>query len=402
MAGKDHYYARGIEMKILNPSATVSINGLAMKKRSNGERVFNLAAGDPVLDNHPKIIQRAVGHAEKGQCPYPPVEGLPELRSLTADWVNASCGTYYQKENVMATCGGKFALFSLIYSLLEEGEEVLIPAPYWVSYPDIVKIAGGKPNIVNASPGNGWKITAKDLHLHATVRSKILIFNNACNPTGVLYEREEISAILTAAKRLGLIVISDEVYSGLVYDGSYISCGSFPEHKERIIIVQSCSKNFAMAGWRVGFVLGSESIIRRLSVLQSQSTTGTSVSSQWAAVGALEHADEVNRYVRERMKQRRDLFVQTYNSIFPIPIESVPSALYAFVPLTSMGINDASDSAAFCEQIIAADNIAMVPGSAFGAEGYVRFAFSETEEEIVQALHALHQSISRKLSRGRE
>jgi len=377
-------------MKVFTPSATVSINGMAMKKRAIGERIFNFAAGDPVLDNHPKIIQKAIEHAERRKCPYPPVEGIPELRSLAAQWVNASCQTNYQKENVLVTCGGKFALFALIYSLLQENDEVLIPVPYWVSYPDIVRMGGGKPTIVNTSVTNGWKVTAKDLDKHASERSKILIFNNACNPTGALYTKGEISEILSAAKRLGLIVISDEVYSGLVYDGHrYISCGSFPEYQDRVIIVQSCSKNFAMAGWRVGFVLGAESIIKRLSILQTQSTTGTSVSSQWAAVGALEHAEEVNCYVREKMKQRRDLFVRTYNSLFPIQIEAIPSALYAFVSLPSMGVLHTADSAAFCEQMIASHNIAMVPGAAFGAEGYVRFAYSESEEEIVQGLRAL-------------
>lgn len=383
-------------MKVLTASATVSINGMAMKKRANGERVFNLAAGDPVLENHPKIIQKAVAQAEKGKSPYPPVEGIPELRMLAAEWMNASCRTRYQKENVLVTCGGKFALFALVCSLLQEDEEVLIPAPYWVSYPDIVKMAGGKPVKMEAASPNGWKISGKDLHQHVTEKSKILIFNNACNPTGVVYTKEEISDILSAAKRLGLIVISDEVYSGLVYDGrSYISCGSFPEHKERIIIVQSCSKNFAMAGWRIGFVLGSESIIRRLAILQTQSTTGTSLISQWAAVGALEDADEVNRYVKDQMQRRRDLFVHTYNSLFPTQIDAIPSALYAFVPLSAMGIQATRDSTAFCEQMIALENIALVPGNAFGVEGYVRFAYSESEEEIVQALHALKRGCER-------
>lgn len=279
---------------------------------------------------------------------------------------------------------------------MQSHEEVLIPAPYWVSYPDIVKMAGGTPKILQTCAENGWKMTAQDLLQHVSKNSKMLIFNNACNPTGALYPRQEISDILAIAKKFGLIVISDEVYSGLVYEEpGFISCGSFPEHRERVLIVQSCSKNFGMTGWRVGFVLGPESVIKRLAILHSQSTTGVSVISQWAAVGALENAEEVNSYVKEAIRKRRDLFLSTYHALFPIPIEKIKSALYAFVPLDSMGMQKTTDSIAFCEQLIVSDNIALVPGTAFGVEGHVRFAFSGSEEDIYQALHVLKQAVNR-------
>jgi len=383
-------------MKKLSASATVTIQAIATKKKRNGECVYNFAAGDPVLENHHSIINRAIQCTERKFCPYPPVEGLPELRRLVAEWMNISYLTQYTEENVLVTCGGKFALFASIYALLQPNEEVLIPAPYWVSYPDIVKMAGGTPKIVPTYSENGWKITAQDLLQYSTKKSKFLIFNNACNPTGVLYTKQEISDILAIAKKLGLIVISDEVYSGLVYEEpGFISCGSFPEHRERVLIIQSCSKNFGMTGWRVGFVLGPENVIKKLAILQSQTTTGVSVISQWGAVGALENAEEVNFYVKDSMRKRRDLFISTYHSLFPIPIEKIKSALYAFVPLASMGIPHMTDSVAFSEQLIASDNIALVPGSAFGVDGYVRFAFSEPEEAIHLALHVLKQAISR-------
>lgn len=381
-------------MNALSASATVTINALAMKKRRDGEKIYNFSAGDPVLKNHPKIIGMAIKHAEHGVNPYPPVEGIPELRRLAAEWMNVTCQTHYSKENVLVTCGGKFALFASIYALLEKDEEVLIPAPYWVSYPDIVKMAGGTPRMVSTSPVNGWKMTVDDMLLNLTQKTKILILNNAANPTGILYTKEEIRDILNTAKKANLIVISDEVYSGLVYDKhDFVSCGAFPEHRENVVIVQSCSKNFGMTGWRVGFVLGQENVIARLSVLQGQSTTGTPLMSQWAAVGALENAEEVNKYVKDAMKNRRDLFVNTYNSLFAQPVDLVKSALYAFVSMASMGVRE-TNSAKFCEKLIASDNIALVPGIAFGKEGYVRFAYSETEEEIHQALHVLYKAVN--------
>lgn len=385
-------------MRALSASATVAINAMAGKKSMNGERVYNFSAGDPELANHSRIINRAVQQAEKKYCPYPAVEGLPELRTLAAEWVNASCGTHYYKENVLVTCGGKFAIFAILYSLLQSNEEVLIPAPYWVSYPEIVKMSGGIPKIVMASEENGWKITAKDLAQHVSKNTKMLIFNNACNPTGVLYTRQEIEDILALAKKYDLMVISDEVYSGLVYEKpGFISCGSFPEYSERVCVVQSCSKNFGMTGWRVGFVLGPENIVRTLSHLQSQSTTGVSVISQWAAIGALENAEEVSSYVKESMESRKVMFTNTYNSLFSTPIEIIKSALYAFVPLTSLGIRYTANSEEFCGRLIASDNVALVPGAAFGVDGYVRFAFSGLEEDIHQGLHVLKQAIWRSI-----
>lgn len=380
-------------MKTLSASPTVTLNGIAARKRMLGERVYNFAAGDPVLNNHSAITKRAVGMAEKGCLPYPPVEGITELRTLAANWMNATCGTQFAKDHVLVAGGGKFAIFAIIYSLLQPNEEVLIPAPYWVSYPEIVKMAGGIPKIVMANADNQWKITPQNLLQHITKNSKMLILNNACNPTGALYTKQEVAALLAVAKKFGLLVISDEVYSGLVYDEpGFVSCGAFPEHQERVLIVQSCSKNFGMTGWRVGFALGPEHFIKRLAVLQSQSTTGVSTISQWAAVGAMENAAEVNAYVKEAMRKRRDQFVHTYNSLFPIPLQNIKSALYAFVPMASMGVA-AKDSAAFSEQLLERHNIALVPGVAFGVEGYVRFAFSEPEEEIYQGLHELKKTI---------
>ena len=377
-------------MKTFSPSATLAINAIAKKKKLNGERVYNFAAGDPVLNNHPCITNKAIQLIQKGICPYPPAEGILELRRLAAEWMNANYQTQYSKENVLVTCGGKFAIFAMIYSLLQPNDEALIPAPYWVSYPDIVKMAGGIPKSMITHAENGWKITEKDIRQQITSNSKLLILNNACNPTGILYTREELRALLAIAKEFNLIVISDEVYSGLTYEEpGFISCGSFPEYSERVFVAQSCSKNFGMTGWRIGFAFAPEPIIKQLTIFQGQTTSGTSVVSQWGAIGALENAAEVNAYVKEALKKRRDIFVNTYNSLFQIPIERIQSSIYAFVPLNSLGITSTTDSIAFCERLITSDNIALVPGVAFGMDGYVRFAFSETEKEIYEGLHAL-------------
>jgi aspartate aminotransferase len=362
-------------MKKITPSATVTINTLALQKKRAGERIFSFAAADPVLPNHEAITKAALKATEKRYVPYPPIAGIPELRKAAAEWAS------YPVENTLVTCGGKYALFAAIQTLLEPGDEVLIPAPYWVSYPEIVRIFSGVPKIVPAQ----WKVTPQDLQKHVTKKTKILILNSACNPTGVLYSREEIEKILAFCKQENLTIISDEVYSKMVYEGSFASCGDFPEHRDRVIIIQSCSKNFGMTGWRVGFAFAPKQILDVMTALQGQSTTGTCLVSQWAAVGALEQADAVVEYVKSAMRTRRDLFVKTYNELFPLKIESPPSAIYAWAPIAE------KDSVKFCERAMQEANVAIVPGIAFGVEGYIRFAFSGVEEEIVGGLNALRK-----------
>ncbi len=304
-------------------------------------------------------MQGAVKQIEKGLSPYPPVEGLPQLRALAVDWVNTTCHTSFHKENVLVTCGGKFALFAILESLLEQNQTVLIIAPYWVSYPSLVKMAGGIPKVISTHAAKKWKITPQDLIEHHSVETKALIFNSACNPTGTVYTKEEVAAILRTASELGLMVISDEVYSGLVFEEEFVSCGSFPEYRENVMIVQSCSKNFAMAGWRVGFAFGPESIIELLARVQSQTTTSTPLASQWAAISALENAGVVNSYVKQAMRARRDIFVSTYNSLFSTPIETPKSALYAFLSMSSLGLPQEVSSGSFCKELISKDNLAV-------------------------------------------
>lgn len=375
-------------MKHFASSATVSINDLALQKLREGKRVFNFAAGDPVLPNHPLITRSAVIGIEKSFSPYPPVEGIPQLRQAAADWLNDTCQTRFQKDNILVTSGGKFALFASLFSLLDPTDEVLIAAPYWVSYPEMIKMAGGVPKVIHSHPPD-WKITPQHILNHLSEKTRLLILNNACNPTGVTYSREEIRLLLKTCQEAGLIVIADEVYSGLVYEEEFISCGSFSEYEENVIIAQSCSKNFAMAGWRIGFIAASERWVKKFASMQSQTITSAVLASQWAALGALENYEEVNSYVKKAMVRRRDLFVLTYSNLFGKPLQKPSSALYAFIPLTEL--TKETNSIKFCQTAIAEASVAIVPGTAFGTESFVRFAYSNSEEDIREGLKALKQ-----------
>jgi len=374
-------------------SSTVAINSLALERKQRGEPVYNFAAGDPVILNHPAISSAAIQAAEGRLSPYAPVMGLPELRLLAANWINSTYETQFGAENTLVTCGGKFALFAALQLLLQSGDEVLIPSPFWTSYPAMVRLFNAEAKTIATTEKSGWKIDAESLRMALTPRSKILILNNACNPTGALYSKEELQALLQVAADANLTVISDEVYSGIVYDEEkFISCGAFPEHKERVLVIQSCSKNFGMTGWRVGFAFGPKELIAEMGALQSQSTTGTSILSQWAAIGALKNAEEVMREVQIIMQRRRDLFIDTFNQLFACNIPKPASAIYAFVPLSIFGIQG-TNCKQTAEKWMKEAGIACVQGSAFGMPGYMRFAFTENEEVLVEGLKALRKVI---------
>jgi aspartate aminotransferase len=371
------------------PSATMTMNSLAIQKKQKGEYVYNFATGDPILPNHPKIIQAAIDTVKAGFSPYPAVAGTHELRSAVCQWMNQSYQTQFSPSQSIVTCGGKFALYALAQALLNPGDEAIIIAPYWVSYPGIVQLAEGKPLILETTAEKGWKAEVRQIEQLISPKVKFLLLNNGSNPTGALYKPDELKEILVLCKKANILLISDEVYSEIIYDGqSYTSCGSFRDFQDHVVIIQSCSKNFAMAGWRVGFAFGPEWVIKLLIAIQGQSTTGTSIQSQRAALAAVQNASEVAKYVRDEMQKRRDLFHDTFQTVFHRKLPKPPSAVYYFLPLSDFNCPHA-DSVAFCEKTLEQHNVALVPGVAFGKEGYVRFSFSETAEDIVKGLKTL-------------
>lgn len=377
----------------ISPSATVTINGLALKKRAAGERVYNLAAGEPMIGTHVAIIDAAKAAMDREETHYPPVPGIPELRDAVRTWMNTNYSSDFSRNETMVTCGGKAAVNLLMQALVDPGDEVLVITPFWVSYSSIPELYGGVVRIIETTEVNAWKVSPEDIRKHANSKTKCLILNSGSNPTGVLYTKEELKALLEVCKELGIFVVSDEVYSGLVYTGEpYASSASFPEHKDNVAIVHSCSKNFAMTGWRVGFLMAPEEIVKKCTILQGQNTTNTSTISQWAAVGAFEQAEQIIAANRSSMIERRDVFVDTFNALFNAELTKPVAALYSFIPLIAFGVDDI-DCVGFCERVLAEANVAMVPGRAFGTGGYVRCSFGETIKELREALEILARYI---------
>ena len=379
----------------IEPSATLAINSLAQQKKATGERVYNLSAGEPMLPTHPLVIETATKAMQQGKTLYPPVAGIPELRRAMVRWMNDTYRTAYTDKNILVTCGGKFGIYALCQAFLEKGDEAIMIAPYWVSYPSTVELFGGKPVMVSTDEKSGWKARAEEIEKVCTKRTKLLFLNNGGNPTGILYSRAELSALLAVAQRHDILVVSDEVYSGLTYDrNTFVSCGSFPEYQDNVVVIQSCSKHFAMTGWRVGFAFAPENIVETLTTIQSQSTTGTSSVSQWAALAAVENATTIIPEVNIAMQKRRDALVGFLQKYFPGPFVQPAAGLYVFVSLPSLGMNEI-DSTDFCKRVLEEANVALVPGAPFGKEGYVRFSFGAEEKELEEAVAKLSQYLQK-------
>ncbi|MBF0313392.1 MAG: aminotransferase class I/II-fold pyridoxal phosphate-dependent enzyme [Oligoflexia bacterium] len=376
----------------LQESATVAIHNLAQEKMKLAQKVYNFSAGDPCIKNHDLVIERVMKLVELGYSPYAPVAGLKQLRDLASSWLNQTCKSNFSVENVVVTSGGKFALYLLLCALLRPKDEVLLLAPYWVSYPAMVELAGGVAKIVHAK--KGLKVGVEEIAKAISATSKILIINSANNPTGEIYSQEELEAILELAHQHQLHVISDEVYSGLAYekDHPFISCASFPKYREQVSIVQSCSKNFALSGWRIGLAVAPVKLVTKICSLQGQTITAASLASQEAAIAALENYAEVNLYVKREMQKRRDLFIQEFNLHFNAGIRAPKSALYAFIPQSAFGTPQSINGVAFCSKLLQDYNAAVVPGCAFGVQDYVRLSFACPESDIVDGLKAIKRA----------
>jgi aspartate/methionine/tyrosine aminotransferase len=377
------------------PSETLAINALAQAKKKAGETVYNLSAGEPMIPAPREVLKAAEKALKENKTHYPPAAGIPELRAAASKWMNDRYGSTYATEETVVVNGGKLGLYLLFQALLKPGDELLVIAPYWVSYPNIATFFGGVSKFIKTDPKKNWKVIPQDIEKAAGPKTKLLILNNGGNPTGTLYSKKEIKAILEVAAKKNLLVISDEVYSTLVYDkGIFVSCAEFPEYKDMLIVVESCSKSLTVTGLRVGFVFAPKKIITSLSGLLSQSTSGVTTISQYAALGGLAKMKTIAPKITKIMQKRRDALVGEFNKVFKIKLLMPQSGLYAFVPLSALGWKGSSGE--FCEQAIQEANVASVPGSAFGQESYVRFSFGEEEKMLKAGVRVLKKWLEKK------
>lgn len=375
---------------IIEPSVTLVVSNLVKEKKAKGETVFDLGVGEIIGIKNQRISDFVKTKLEEtGTWQYPPIAGIKELREATAVWYNNEYQTSYSLENVLVTSGGKFALFILLQTLLKVGDEVLLPVPFWVSYPEIIKLFGAVPNFIHTKQADNWKISIEALEKAWTPKTTILILNNISNPVGVIYNKEELKNILIWAAIKKLTVISDEVYSDLVFDNKqkFFSCGAI-KTDANVVVIQSCSKNFAMSGWRVGFMFSDPDIIKQAVVIQSQSTTGVAPICQFAALQAIKSKDSIQKNIKEEVKKRRDALIESLNENFNLNLVVPLSGLYLFISLKELGV-ESDDSIGFAQNLLNQSNVAVIPGKAFGAEGYIRLSFGGEEAEIKEGIKRL-------------
>jgi aspartate aminotransferase len=380
-------------VKTLIGSSTLAITARAKELSAQGADVVNFAAGEPDFDTPQEIKQAAVKAIEKGMTKYTPSVGTVELREAICQKFKQDNGLEYRSRDVVVSCGAKHSLYNVIQVLADDGDEVIIPAPYWVSYPEMVKMAGAVSKFLPTTAKTRFKITADQLSTAVTPRTRILILNSPSNPTGVIYSRKELAAIADICVANGIFVISDEIYEKLIYEAqecvSIASLGR--EIFEQTVTVNGVSKAYSMTGWRIGYAAGPQEVMGYVNKLQDHSTSNPTSISQAAALRALQATDESIRAMRDEFKRRRDLMMSALDAITRIRYVRPDGAFYLFCDFSVLG-----DSMDVAQGILDDMKVAVIPGDSFGAPGFIRLSFTTSIERIQEGTRRIAQWVKKK------
>lgn len=375
----------------VSPSPTLAVDAKAKALKAAGEDVCGFGAGEPDFDT-PEFLKEACAKAlAEGKTKYAPAAGLPALREALAEKYARENGIAGVKPSqVVVSPGGKYSCHLAILATCGPGDEVLIPAPYWVSYPEMAKLAGAEPKYVLAGDDQGFKITPEQLREAVTDKTRMLVLNSPSNPTGAIYSREELEALVAVAAEHDFYVMSDEIYEYLLYDGvTHHSPASFSEDAaERVITVAGFSKTFSMTGWRLGTLVANETVAKAVASLQSQTTSNATTFAQYGALAALERADDAMAAVREMLvhfDRRRLKLLSGLEAIEGVTCQRAQGAFYLFPNVSALGLTAAD----FATRLLEEKKVAVVPGHAFGAEGYVRLSYATSDEVIEKGLERL-------------
>ena len=373
----------------LAPSLTLAIDSKAKAMKAAGEDVVGFGAGEPDFDT-PQHIKDACSKAlAEGFTKYTPSSGIPELRQAVADKFARDNGLTYKPSQIIVSCGGKHSCYNVILATCAEGDEVVVPAPYWLSYPEMVKLAGATPVILPTSDKTEFKVTPAQLRAAITPRTRLFILNSPSNPTGSVYTPEEIKALGDICVEKGVLIMSDEIYEQLTYDGAkHVSVAGFSQaHYDHTIIVHGLAKAWSMTGWRLGFLAAPEPIAKAIDAIQSHSTSNPTSFAQKGGVAALNGPqDHLKSWLAEYAK-RRTYAWQKLNSIPGISCVNSKGAFYLFPNISQLGLG----SADFCARLLEQEKVAAVPGIAFGADDYLRISYATSLANIEKGLDRLEK-----------
>lgn len=390
--------------KSLKPSPTLAINAKAKSMQAQGIHVISFGAGEPDFDTPENIKQAAKKAIDEGFTKYTPVGGIDELKDAIINKFKRDNGLSYKRSEILVSCGGKHSFYNLAQAIFDQGDEVIVPAPYWVSYPPMVALANASPVIVETTEKNEFKITPEDLKKAITPKTKALIINSPSNPTGSAYGKKELEKIAEIAISKNFFIISDEIYEKIVYDGfEFISIASLnDEIRKRTIIVHGVAKTYAMTGWRIGYTAGSEEIISAMNNIQSQSTSNPTSIAQKASVEALIGLQDEVRKMVTAFGQRRNYIVDRLNKIPGVSCYKPVGAFYVFPNFSSYYGKSyqgkkIENSTHLADIFLDVARVAVVPGVEFGADPFERLSFATSMENIKEGLDRIEESL-KKLS----
>jgi len=387
--------------KRLKPSPTLAINARAKSMQAQGIHVISFGAGEPDFDTPRNIKDAAVRAIEQGFTKYTPVGGTEDLKDAIIKKFQRDNGLTYKRSEVLASCGGKHSFYNLAQAVFDEGDEVIVPAPYWVSYPPMVALAGATPVIVETKEENGFKLSMEDLKKALTPKTKALVINSPSNPTGSAYSKKELEEIAELAVSKNFFVISDEIYEKIVYDGfKVVSIASLSEEiRKRTVIVHGVAKTYAMTGWRIGYAAGTEEIISAMSNIQSQSTSNPTSIAQKASVEALAGPQEEVAKMVTAFEERRNYIVDRLNKIPGVSCFKPVGAFYVFPNFSSYYGKSfqgkrISNSTELTDYLLEVARVAVVPGVEFGADPFIRLSYATSMEDIKEGLTRIEQSLT--------
>ncbi len=371
----------------ISPSLTFAIDSRAKELTAQGIEVCNFGVGEPDFDTPRHIREAAKAALDQGMTRYGPPPGLPRLRELVAQKLARENALTYPAAQVMITVGGKQGLFNVLMALINPGDEALIPIPYWVTYPEIVKMAHGIPVFLPTTAATGFKITPEQLAAAITPRSRLLILNSPSNPTGAVYTRQELTALAEVLVEHNVAVVSDEIYEKLVYGGvEHVSIGSLGEEIFNLTVTcNGFSKAYAATGWRLGYVAGPQALIKAAINIQSHVTSCANTFAQYGAIAALEGPQNEVETMRQAFERRRDLLFVRLRGIPGLQVAKPDGAFYIFPGIGVAGL----DSVTFCQRLLEQEHVALVPGIGFGADANVRISYATDVETIEKGVSGL-------------
>jgi aspartate aminotransferase len=383
MPGKETAAVISRRVQAVAPSLTLAITAKAAALKAAGEDVVGFGAGEPDFDTPQPIKDAAIRAIQDGRTKYTAVDGIAELKTAIAERIRVEHGISIKAPGIAVTVGAKQAIYNLLLAAVNPGDGVLIPAPYWVSYPDMVRLADGEPQIVETHAEDNFVLRPEALEAAIQPNSKILILNAPSNPTGAAMTQDELAAVAEVALRHNLYVISDEIYDKLVYDGfQQHSIAGLPGMAERTAIVNGVSKTYAMTGWRIGWIAGPEAWVRASVKLQGQSTSNPSSISQYATLAALALGADVIQGMVDEFQRRRNRIVELLNAIPGVDCLTPQGAFYVFPDIREAIAGRWADDNAFADALIQEAKVAVVPGSGFGADGFMRLSYATSMEDI--------------------